>query len=332
MSASCFARLIRAGVLPPLVTLLALLLSTAGCSGDGGAGPEDDEGYPDVDRYAAIPGDVVKGTPETDPSPPILHSPDFTDPAPLPQPVNSAGSEDAPFIPAADDALFFFFAADLRDDASLQIQNPVNGIWVARRNGTGWAEPSLVWLQDPGVPALNGCPFVSGDGMLFCTIREGFPELGWFEADKEAGSWENWRPASFPQALEVGELHVHDDELYYDSSRPGGEGGRDIWRASRSGDTWVSPENVEAVNTHADETRPYVSGDGSELWITRTYQGSPAVFRSLRVEGAWQEAELVVSRFAGEPTLDSAGNLYFVHHFMRDGAMVEADIYVAYRR
>jgi hypothetical protein len=39
-----------------------------------------------------------------------------------------------------------------------------------------------------------------------------------------------------------------------------------------------------------------------------------------------------VSQFAGEPTLDDAGNLYFVHHFYEDGVKIEADIYIARRK
>jgi len=30
--------------------------------------------------------------------------------------------------------------------------------------------------------------------------------------------------------------------------------------------------------------------------------------------------------------LDSNGNIYFVHHFYKNGEMIEADIYVAYRK
>ena len=56
------------------------------------------------------------------------------------------------------------------------------------------------------------------------------------------------------------------------------------------------------------------------------------MFRSKRLGGEWQEPELIVSTFAGEPTLDWAGNLYFVHHFYEDGVLIEADIYVAHRR
>jgi hypothetical protein len=102
--------------------------------------------------------------------------------------------------------------------------------------------------------------------------------------------------------------------------------------ATREGGTWANPVNVTAVNSAEDDSRPYVTPGGNELWITRWYEGTPAVFRSKNVGGAWQEAELIVSRFAGEPTLDAEGNLYFVHHFYDNGVMLEADVYVAYRK
>ena len=60
--------------------------------------------------------------------------------------------------------------------------------------------------------------------------------------------------------------------------------------------------------------------------------GAPAVFRSQKINDEWQEPELIVSSFAGEPTLDNEGNLYFVHHFYRHGEMIEADIYIAYKK
>ena len=96
---------------------------------------------------------------------------------------------------------------------------------------------------------------------------------------------------------------------------------------------WQEPVNVTAVNTPDSEGWPFLTQDGSELWFTRFYQGSPAVFRSRRgPDGAWQAPELIVSQFAGEPTLDNAGNIYFTHHFYRDGVMIEADIYVAKKK
>jgi len=286
---------------------------------------------PVVNRLDAIPSGAVKVTPDDDASPPILHSPEFEEPVPVPV-ISTAGAEDAPFIPEDRDELYFFFAADPNEDPSLQIRDPVNGIWVSKREGGVWQEPTLVWLQLPGEPALNGCPFVAANEMLFCTARGGFGGLNWFHATLTDGEWGSWTLYGFDPALAVGELHIHGDELYYHSDLPGGQGGIDIWMASRIDNTWVNPVNVTAVNSPSDDSRPYVSPDGNELWITRWFGGTPAIFRSKRVGGEWQEAELMVSRFAGEPTLDSQGNLYFVHHFYQDGVMIEADIYVANRK
>jgi len=307
--------------------LLCFLL--LGCSDDS-TEPADTT-PPVVDRLAAIPSDVSKITPDQDPSPPILHSDQFQEPVPLPV-INTAGGEDAPFIPAGRDELYFFFAADVRQPASVQVQDPVNGIWMSRRSGSTWREPELVWLQEYDELALNGCPFVAGDEMIFCTARAGYTGVQWFQAERLSGTWADWGPVTFPAAFDVGELHIDQDELYYGSPRAGGAGGQDIWVLSRDGDAWGDPVNVAAVNSSADETRPFVTSDGSELWITRWHEGSPAVFRSRRSGGVWQPPELIVSRFAGEPTLDAQGNLYFVHHFYADGVMLEADIYVALKK
>ena len=124
-------------------------------------------------------------------------------------------------------------------------------------------------------------------------------------------------------------MHIHGDDLYYHSGRSGGKGGYDIWMISIEEGGWSDPVNIEAVNTEAMDGFPFVSEDGSELWFTRTYKGTPGIFRSKKINGSWGAPELIVSQFAGEPTLDRGGNLYFVHHFYKDGVMIEADLYVA---
>ncbi len=304
-----------------------LLLITAGCSTTS----PDASPPPPVDRLALIPSGATKVLPADDATPPVLHSVEFTEPIPVPV-INTAGAEDAPFIPAGEDVMYFFFAGDPNLDPPIQVRDPGNGIWVSERLDGTWQEPTLVRLQDPGQLALNGCPAVSGDEMLFCTARDGLAGLHWFRAERVDGAWSNWALVDYPAAFEVGELHVHGDLLYFGSSRPGGLGGEDIWTTTRVDGSWTEPVNVAAANSPVDDTRPFVSADGSELWITRWHEGSPAIFRSLRVDGEWQEAELIVSRLAGEPTLDAEGNLYFVHHFLADGEIVEADIYVAARK
>lgn len=317
---------------PSFVIALALsLMFLLGC-----AGPQQDARHPaptPQDRYAAIPQDAVKMLPENDSHPPILHSSEFEAPVPLPAPLNSAGGEDSPFITPDGNTLYFFFTPDVSIPAEKQVLDNVTGIWASHRSGGSWSEPQRVVLQDAGKLALDGCEFVDGNTMWFCTAREGHTGLHWFTAEYSDGAWRNWRNADFPPGYEVGELHITTDgRLYFHSARAGGKTGLDIWVMERRGGKWEEPENVAVLNSPDNEGWPFVSRDGRELWFTRFHRGSPALFRSKSENNSWSEPELIVSQFAGEPTLDDEGNLYFVHHYYRDSEMIEADIYAAYKK
>ena len=155
-------------------------------------------------------------------------------------------------------------------------------------------------------------------------------------AELKDGRWANWENVGkkLNADYEIGELHITADgnEMYFHSSRTGGKGNLDIWVTRKLNGEWQEPENVEVINTPENEGWPFITQDGSELWFLRTYMGSPGIFRSKKINGGWGEPELIISQFAAEPSLDSAGNVYFTHHFYKDGKMIEADIYVAYRK
>ncbi len=308
---------------------LILSLSMSGCMDD-----EEILSHPDVDREDIIPADISKRTPETDNHPPILHSDEYEEPVPLPYPVNTAGAEDSPFIFPDGNTLYFFFTPDVRVSPEKQIIDDVSGVWVTHKTGETWSKPERVWLQEPGKLALDGAVVIQGDEMWFCSAREGYTGVNMFTARWDGEAWVDWNYAGdkLMKDYEIGEVHINGDDLYFHSAREGAKGGRDIWVTTRSNGEWSEPVNIEAVNTEADESLPFVSSDGKELWFTRTYMGTPGVFRSIKVNGEWQEPEMIVTQFAGEPTLDDAGNLYFVHHYFEDGVMIEADIYVAYRK
>jgi hypothetical protein len=66
-------------------------------------------------------------------------------------------------------------------------------------------------------------------------------------------------------------------ELVFDSTRPGGEGGADVWAATRASvdATWSAPVNLgPAVNSPANETRPSLSWDGMTLYFGSNRVGS----------------------------------------------------------
>jgi len=285
-------------------------------------------------REGAIPPDVVKFTPETDANPPEVHSNEFGDPIPLQYPVNTAGAEDSPFILPSGDTLYFFFTPDVRVPPEKQLFDGVTGIYISTKRNGLWNTPERIILQDPGRLALDGCEFVRGNVMWFCFAREGYTGMNLFTAIFEDGKWKDWHYAgdTLNKEYQVNEMHITGDgsKLYFHSSRAGGKGQLDIWVSEKMDGEWQTPRNVESVNSPENEGWPFITDDGGELWFTRTYGGTPSIFRSRRIDGEWSLPELIVSSFAGEPTLDLEGNLYFVHHFFRDGTMREADIYVAY--
>lgn len=287
-------------------------------------------------RESAIPQGAVKVTPASDAYPPILESDGWQDPVPLTSGVNTAGGEDSPFVMPDGKTLYFFFTPNVTVPAEKQLLDRVTGIYVSKMVNGSWSDAKRVILQDQGRLALDGCACVQGGVIWFCSAREGYSGVNIFTANASGSSWCCWTNAGnlLNRDYGVGEVHLTADgnRLYFHSSRAGGEGGLDIWVSERVNGTWQEPIDVEAVNTAGNEGYPFVSQDGSELWFTRTYLGTPAIYRSVWTNGTWSEPELIVHQFAGEPTLDSAGNLYFVHHFYKNGSMVEADIYVAYKR
>lgn len=287
-----------------------------------------------IDRESKIPPGQVKITPATDLFPPILHSDEYEQPVPLPYPINTAGAEDSGFIMPDGNTFYVWFTPDPNTPAQEQLDDGVTGIYVSKKVDGVWQELERVLLQDLDKQALDGCEFVQDNTMLFCTMRTGYSGMHWFTAEYEDGNWINWQIADFNPDYEVGELHITADgqELYFHSARAGGAGQYDIWVSENIDGEWSSPVNIEIINSPEVEGWPSLNQDGTELWFTRLYMGSPAIFRSKRVNGEWQEPELIISQFAGESSVDSEGNIYFTHHYYRDEVMLEADIYVAYKK
>jgi hypothetical protein len=69
------------------------------------------------------------------------------------------------------------------------------------------------------------------------------------------------------------------------------------------------PAGAVKMTLETDLFPPFLTQNGNELWFTRTYMGSPAIYRSTKVSGGWQEPERIISQFAGKPSLDNSGNI-----------------------
>ncbi len=301
----------------------------------GGFGCEK-KAAPVIARSEKIPQTAVKILPQADLSPPILHSKEFDMPIPVPGPINTAGAEDSPFITPDGNTLYFFFTPDPNIPAEKQLDDGVTGVYESTKNGGQWSEPKKVILEKRGETALNGCEFVQGKVMWFCSARKGYTGVNLFTAIKDNNEWRDIKYVgdNLMKDFQVGEMHITDDgdEMYFHSLRPGGKGQLDIWLIKKINNEWQKPENLSVVNSAENDGWPFVSQKGDEFWFTRIYQGTPAIFRSKKIGGDWNEPELIISQFAGEPSLDISGNVYFVHHYYKNGKMLEADIYIAVKK
>jgi len=288
------------------------------------------QNYHNILRKSKIPATAIKITPQTDVNPPKSFSLEYSDPVPVLGKVNTAGAEDSAFILPDGNTLYFFFTPDVNVPVEKQISDGVTGIWFSKKINGQWQEPERVFLNDPNKADGDGCEFVQGDIMYFCSVREGYTGIHWFSAKFKNGRWQEWKLADFNPDYKVGELDISSDgsELYFHSDRAGGKGGLDIWVSKKTNGRWQEPENVSAVNTSGNDGWPALSPDGNELWITRDY----ALWRSEKINGQWQTPEKMFGPLAGEATIDNTGNVYFTHHFYKNDKMIEADIYVARKK
>ena len=294
-----------------------------------------------IDRYSKIIGQKVVS--DQDYWPPVIEE-GWSQPEPLPSPINTAGGEDSPFILPDGQTLYFFFTPDVTIPAEKQLSDGLTGIWYTDQSATGWSEPERVWLESPNTVALDGCIFVHGNVMWFCSIRAGnYRNIDLYTAQLRNGFWTDWHNLGKPinGDYQVGEMTITADgqNLYFASNRPGGFGGYDLWISEKTEDGWGEPINLGLrVNSESDENRPFVTADGQELWFdgpSKSGHVGPAIFRSqLLPDGNWGVPEEIVSTFAGEPVLTGDGQiLYFVHaYFPPDlSQMIESDIFISYR-
>ncbi|MCA6075004.1 hypothetical protein [Fulvivirga sedimenti] len=164
-----------------------------------------------------------------------------------------------------------------------------------------WSSPKpLQMFADHEKESVAIDPSISQDGntMYFLGIspedrlKKSKPDI--YKSQKVDGKWQLAtkveQPISTQEYAESYPVVVSDGSLYFTSDRPGGFGGRDIYRAQYLGNgKFDTPVNIGAeVNSEKGERGTYVSPDESFLITANTYTDERGFAVSFKKNGKWQ--------------------------------------------
>lgn len=196
--------------------------------------------------------------------------------------VNTADEEDIPLLAADESALIF-----TRSDADPGNKNIISnaGVYLSVKENDAWLKPALInkggindkaiALSPDGLTLFIYHEDPSGNGDIY---RSDFDYFEWSVPQRVKGintaSWEGGCS-----------ITADGKTLYFCSDRPGGLGGKDIYRATLQEDkSWGNIENLGPnVNTASDEESPFIHADGINLFFScngRTSMGGYDIFQS----------------------------------------------------
>ncbi len=269
----------------------------------------------------------------------------WSSPENIGSPVNTEGWEDSVSISPDGNALYFTYAnydyltylisggtnrIHRGPDRGLNITD-LGDIMVSYKSANGWSDPVLAYSINEAF-ALDDGVFTQDDVLFYSSGLKsgnigGPSKSDIYTSQKINGIWTV--PVNLGATINTVDTESNpwissgDDLLLFESDRPGGYGGSDIWKAVKSGSIWQTPENFGSpINTVFDEGQPFLTRDGNTLYFSRTNDNNGIdIYISIKKGAGWSEPELLISGLVGEPTLTADGKeLFFVQiESLQDG-------------
>lgn len=151
-------------------------------------------------------------------------------------------------------------------------------LWLAHRSSPAdaFGAPAPMTAQDTPADELD--PAVSADGMRLWFISNRAANEGFhiYIAERTSTLAEFGAPglASAVNAADATRSDIQPfetmdgRELWFSSSRVGGQGGLEIWHAVKSGGEFSTPTLVSELNSPADDVMPTLSADGLTAYFS----------------------------------------------------------------
>jgi len=219
--------------------------------------------------------------------------------------LNSRGSDYAPnFIAGRDNEIIF---TSTRKAATGKRESQITGQSYADlfRATFGvqkqkWEEPKLLdetLIVNTGDEEGGSTITSTGEQMIFTRCRYDKTRAISAELYSTSQSRNSWsgpiRVNVVPDSIMAAHPAFSADEtvLYFVSDMPGGMGGKDIWRATKSGGEYEKPENLgPIINTAGDEMFPFVRDNGELYFSSNGHMGQGGLDLFVAIEdeeGNW---------------------------------------------
>jgi len=264
--------------------------------------------------------------------------------------VNSPYPDFSPVV-SLDEKTIYFTSRRLRADSSNKFfTDPANGlhfedIYVSIKDENGdWKPTELVHFSRKdnhdatiNLKHDNSTLYIyrddKGDGNLYESEWDE-EEQEWMDPGRILGSHINTKSQETHMSL------TEDDQImYFVSDRPGGFGGKDIYRCiMMSDEEWSEPMNLgSTINTSYDEDGPFISPDGKVIYFSskghRGMGGYDIFYSEKQEDGKWSKPENL-----GYPINSTDEDVFFVvskdgqrayySSEMNKGGYGEKDIYM----
>jgi len=258
--------------------------------------------------------------------------------------VNSPYPEYLPSLTADGRRLYF---TSRRPQAGKE-PNPLTGgydedlYWCERDENGRW-QPAQPLGSPINSDRNEGAAFFSADGqwafITLCDRADGLGSCDIYFSELDGDRWlppKNLGPTVNSPAWESHPSLTHDRKrLYFASSRPGGQGGSDIWYTEWKNGVWQPPINIgPPINTPGDEYSPMIAADGRTLYFASDYHpgmGGMDLFVSYLSDTGWTTPKNLgypLNTPGDEQTLcvDAAGRIGYVA-LERSEGLGKQDIY-----
>lgn len=223
------------------------------------------------------------------------------DPGPA---INTDAEEYWPSLNAEGNELIFT-RLFTRDPSGSKIKSPQEDFYVSRKDSAGWS--NAVPLGPPVNTEENeGAQTISADGRVLiftgCGRPDGIGSCDLYISVHVNGRWTV--PVNMGEPVNSGawesqpSLSADGDILYFASSRSGGKGKMDIWKAEKIG---VSTDgvplfgkvtNLSEINTFGNDLSPFIHPDGKTLYFAsdgRPGLGGSDIFMTRLIDDKWSE-------------------------------------------